>query len=139
MTEIGIEAPIAVRRPRSRFELFSNADPRTIEVLRHRHAARTPRRRGWLVRRMLVLADIVGLAAAFLTIELVFGAGSGSGNAFHPVLEYGLLLATLPGWIVIARLYSLYDQDEERTHHPTTDDFVGVFHLVTVSTWLFFA
>ena len=35
-------------------------------------------------------------------------------------------------------LYSLYDQDEERTHHPTTDDFVGVFHLVTIGTWVMF-
>src|SRR6266550_960002 len=139
MTEIGIEAPVVVARPRSRFELFSNADPRTIEVLRHRHASSTPRRRGWLVRRMLVLADVVALAAAFLTIELLYGAGSGAGNTLHPAFEYLLLLATLPGWIVIARLYSLYDQDEERTHHPTTDDLVGVFHLVTVCTWLFFA
>ena len=48
-----------------------------------------------------------------------------------------LLLATLPGWIVIAKLYRLYDQDEERTHHPTTDDLAGVFHLVTVGVWLF--
>jgi exopolysaccharide biosynthesis polyprenyl glycosylphosphotransferase len=139
MTEIGIEAPIAVKRPRSVFELFSNADPRTLEVLRHRHAARTPRRRGWLVRRMLVLADVLSLAVAFLAIELLFGTGSGTGNAVHPALEYALLMATLPGWIVIARLYSLYDQDDERTHHPTTDDLVGVFHVVTVCTWLFYA
>ena len=88
---------------------------------------------------MLVLADVVALAAAFLTIELLYGAGSGAGNTLHPVFEYALLLATVPGWIVIARLYSLYDQDEERTHHPTTDDLAGVFHLVTVCTWLFFA
>ena len=88
---------------------------------------------------MLVLADVVALAAAFLTIELLYGAGSGTGNTLHPAFEYALLLATVPGWIVIARLYSLYDQDEERTHHPTTDDLAGVFHLVTVCTWLFFA
>jgi len=138
MTEIGIEAPVAVPRG-SRFELYSNADPRTIEVLRHRQGARKPRRRGWLVRRMLVLADVVGLAAAFLIVELVFGSGSGVDNTMHPALEYALLATTLPLWIVIARLYRLYDQDEERTHHPTTDDVVRVFHLVTVCTWISFA
>jgi exopolysaccharide biosynthesis polyprenyl glycosylphosphotransferase len=135
MTEIGIEAPVAVPR----FELFSNADPRTMEVLRHRNATRRPRRRGWLVRRMLVLADVVGLAVAFLLVELLFGAGSGAGNSVDQGLEYAVLAATLPGWIVIARLYRLYDQDEERTHHPTTDDIVRVFHLVTVCTWTSFA
>ena len=86
-----------------------------------------------------MLADLAGLATAIVTVELLFGTGGGTGNTVHPVLESLLLLATLPGWIVIARLYRLYDQDEERTHHPTTDDLVRVFHLVTVCTWLFFA
>ncbi len=74
-----------------------------------------------------------------VTVELIFGQGSGAANRVHPLLEALVLLATLPGWIVIARFYRLYDQDEERTHHPTTDDLVGVFHLVTVCTWLFYA
>ena len=139
MTEIGMEAPAGVPQAPSHFDLFAKADARTIEVLQHRRAARTPRRRGWLVRRMLVLADVVGLTAAFLTVELSFGTGAGVGNSLHPTLEYALLAATLPAWIVIARLYSLYDQDEERTHHPTTDDIVRVFHLVTVCTWTSFA
>ena len=39
----------------------------------------------------------------------------------------------------MAKLYGLYDRDEERTDHSTVDDLVGVFHLVTVGTWLFFA
>jgi exopolysaccharide biosynthesis polyprenyl glycosylphosphotransferase len=38
---------------------------------------------------------------------------------------------------VIAKLYGLYDRDEERTDHSTADDFSGVFHMVTVCTWLF--
>ncbi len=46
-------------------------------------------------------------------------------------------LLTLPGWVVVAKLYGLYDHDEERTDHSTTDDFAGVFHMVTVCTWLF--
>jgi exopolysaccharide biosynthesis polyprenyl glycosylphosphotransferase len=39
---------------------------------------------------------------------------------------------------VVAKLYGLYDLDEERTDHSTTDDLVPVLHLVTVGTWLFF-
>ncbi|TMM11504.1 MAG: hypothetical protein E6F98_10775, partial [Actinobacteria bacterium] len=46
---------------------------------------------------------------------------------------------SLPAWVVIAKLYGLYDHDEERTDHSTVDDFSGVFHMVTVCTWLFWA
>jgi exopolysaccharide biosynthesis polyprenyl glycosylphosphotransferase len=107
------------------------ANQRTLEILERRRSSGKSRRRGWLMRRMLLLADVAALATTFAIVELVFGTGSG--------LHYGLLLATLPGWILIARLYGLYDQDEERTHHPTSDELTRVFHLVTVGVWLLFA
>jgi len=94
-------------------------------------------RRGWLVRRMLVLADVVGLTLAFLVTQLAFGT-TGSRNGIVGAPEMLVFLCSLPVWIMIARLYRLYDADEERTHHPTTDDIVGVFHLVTIGTWVFF-
>ena len=53
-----------------------------------------------------------------------------------PSWNWLLFLAALPAWVVAAKLYSLYDRDEERTDHSTVDDFTGVFHLVTVSVWL---
>ena len=40
---------------------------------------------------------------------------------------------------MVTKLYGLYDHDEERTDHSTADDVVGVFHMVTVCAWLFFA
>jgi exopolysaccharide biosynthesis polyprenyl glycosylphosphotransferase len=46
---------------------------------------------------------------------------------------------TLPVWIAVAKLYALYDHDEERTDHTTVDDIVGVFHVVTVGAWLLVA
>jgi exopolysaccharide biosynthesis polyprenyl glycosylphosphotransferase len=125
--------------PRPLRETGALANKRTLQILEHRRSARRPHRRGRLVRRMLVLADILGLAITFAAVEVLFGAGSGAANRLHPGVELGVLLVTLPGWIVLARLYGLYDQDEERTHHPTTDDVSGVFHLVTVGTWILFA
>ncbi len=53
--------------------------------------------------------------------------------------EIIVFLLTLPAWVVVAKLYGLYDHDEERTDHSTTDDLAGVFHMVTVCTWLFWA
>jgi exopolysaccharide biosynthesis polyprenyl glycosylphosphotransferase len=112
------------------------ADRRTLEILERRRTS-NPHRRGWLVRRLLALADVVGLVVAFAAVEIVFGAGWRSREAIGSA-DLLVLLVTLPGWIVIAKLYRLYDQDEERTHHPTSDDFSRVFHLVTVGGWLFF-
>ena len=144
MAEIGTEAtlPLYERSGVASAAIFGDlagiADRRTLQILERRRTS-NPHRRGWLVRRLLVLADVVGLVLAFAAVELVFGAGGGASNRATSLQESLLLLATLPGWIVIAKLYGLYDQDEERTHHPTTDDFSGVFHLVTVGVWLFFA
>jgi exopolysaccharide biosynthesis polyprenyl glycosylphosphotransferase len=86
---------------------------------------------------MLVLADLVGLLAAFLIAEATFGYyGSGS---VAPWLEVVLFALTLPMWVIVAKLYGLYDRDEERTDNSTTDDISAVFHLVTVGAWLVFA
>jgi exopolysaccharide biosynthesis polyprenyl glycosylphosphotransferase len=144
MAELGTEASLPFYEQssipsRAIFgDLAGVADRRTMEILERRRTSH-PHRRGWLVRRLLVLADVVGLVLAFVLVEVAFGFGGGAGNRVSGLEESLLFVATLPGWIVIAKLYRLYDQDEERTHHPTTDDFSGVFHLVTVGVWLIFA
>ena len=100
------------------------------------------RRRGWLVRRVLVAADAVGLTLAFFAAQLSFdprGRPAASFDAIEPLTEFGLFALTLPVWIIVARLYGLYDRDERRTHHTTTDDLVGVFHLVTVGAFVLLA
>src|SRR5438034_959784 len=51
----------------------------------------------------------------------------------------GFRRSRLPVWVVAAKLYGLYDHDDERTDHSTADDASGVFHLVTVLVWLLFA
>ena len=81
------------------------------------------------VRRRLIIADALGLALAFLAAELLFG-GTVPADRLSLTQEYLLFVATLPGWVAVAKLYGLYDHDEERTDHSTIDDVVGVFHLV---------
>jgi exopolysaccharide biosynthesis polyprenyl glycosylphosphotransferase len=100
-------------------------------------AAAPKRRRGWLVRRVLVAADVLGLLLAFATAELIV-VGPGSGR-FDAPTEIFAFLATIPGWVLTARLYGLYAQDDQRTNHTTTDEVANVFNMVTVCTWLFFA
>jgi exopolysaccharide biosynthesis polyprenyl glycosylphosphotransferase len=97
------------------------------------------RRRGWLVRRMLLLADAVGLVAAFLLAESLVAAHQPAAGQLDTVVELILFFVSLPAWIVTAKLYGLYDKDEERADHSTADEVGGVFHMITVGTWLFFA
>ena len=56
-------------------------------------------------------------------------ARSAPPDGLSPGWECALFLLTLPAWIVGAKLYELYDLDEERADHTTVDDFVGS------STW----
>jgi exopolysaccharide biosynthesis polyprenyl glycosylphosphotransferase len=110
---------------------------RTLEIVGRRRQAAVVHRRGWLIRRLLLLTDLLGLLGAFLLAELIFaGTNAGAGN---PSLEIVLFSATLPGWVVVARLYGLYSQDDRRTNHTTVDEVASIFHMVTVSTWLFFS
>jgi exopolysaccharide biosynthesis polyprenyl glycosylphosphotransferase len=110
---------------------------RIIAVHEQRRRSRLIRRRGWLVRRALLVADLLGLTLAFLITETVFGTGHGW-QRVQPH-EAALLAMTLPVWVLVAKIYGLYDRDQERTDHSTVDDFTGVLHLVTVGVWLVFA
>lgn len=93
-------------------------------------------RRGWLVRRALVAADLTGLLVSFLIAEEIAGQ---RGLPVRLSFETLLFAITIPVWVLMAKIYGLYERDEERTEHTTVDDFVGVFHLVTVGVWLLFA
>jgi len=118
-------------------ELESALDPRTREILERRRASGVVRRRGWLVRRMLAAADVLGLTLAFFFALWFFNGDSATAltDRIDPRLEALFFLLTLPAWVVMAKLYGLYERDEERTDHSTADDFGGVFHMITVGAW----
>jgi exopolysaccharide biosynthesis polyprenyl glycosylphosphotransferase len=119
-------SPGAAGRPAS-----TAAVERPLELLGSgvHHAGR---RRGWLIRRVLLFADVLGLTLAFMAAQILFAPAGEVGQQ----AEVLLFLATLPGWILVAKLYGLYDHDEARTDHSSVDDFVGVFHLASVGAWL---
>jgi exopolysaccharide biosynthesis polyprenyl glycosylphosphotransferase len=117
-------------------DLLDALDARTRAIIERQRRLSTPRGRGWLIRRMLLLADVTGLGVAFLIADAIFGSRGGmDGVSLHA--EFLVFFLTLPGWVVLAKLHGLYERDEERADHSTIDDVVGVFHLVTVGAWLF--
>jgi exopolysaccharide biosynthesis polyprenyl glycosylphosphotransferase len=118
-------------------ELEGAVDERTLRIIGHRRRTAVVRRRGWLVRRALLLADVTGLVLAFLASWILTGEHTTGGIPLR--LEIDVFLLTLPLWVVAAKVYGLYDRDEERTDHSTVDDVVGVFHVVTVGSFVLFA
>jgi exopolysaccharide biosynthesis polyprenyl glycosylphosphotransferase len=102
-----------------------------IEIRRRARAA--------AVRRSLIVADILGLSLAFALALSVYGSRSSATNALVPAAEFGLFMATVPAWLVLAKLIGLYDQDEKHTGHSTVDDVLPIVTLVTFGSWLLYA
>jgi exopolysaccharide biosynthesis polyprenyl glycosylphosphotransferase len=115
-------------------------DGRTAAILERRGIDGTarrnsaPRRRGWLVRRALLGADLTSLVLAFVLAKLIVSGGPGD----QPGLQFAVLALMLPLWVTAAKLYGLYERDEEHVDHSTVDEVVGVFHLVTLGAWFYF-
>ena len=95
------------------------------------HAIPARSRRRALMRGALAAADVIGLVLAFVLIELLIGSG-GSRDSIPLGTEIGLFLLSLPFWLLGAKLFGLYDRDDERASHSTSDDLVRVFLLMTV-------
>jgi exopolysaccharide biosynthesis polyprenyl glycosylphosphotransferase len=87
------------------------------------------------MRRTLAAADVVGLTLAFLCVELLFGS-TGGDDAIGIWAEVGVFTLTLPIWVLAAKVFGLYDRDEERADHSTGDELARVFLLVTVGAFV---
>ncbi len=118
--------------------VLESLDARTIEILERRRGIAIVKRRGWLMRRMLVASDLAGLALSFALTQWIYGMQTNGGRVelAEEALIFGL---TLPLWVLGAKLYGLYDRDEERANHSTMDDVPGIFQLVTIVSWLLLA
>jgi exopolysaccharide biosynthesis polyprenyl glycosylphosphotransferase len=90
---------------------------------------------GWtsrdpLRRRMLALADVCTVASVAATLEAL---GPGVSAALGALLF-------LPGWILAAKLYGLYDRDHRTLRHLTVDElpFLIVWAITSVASLAFF-
>jgi exopolysaccharide biosynthesis polyprenyl glycosylphosphotransferase len=116
-------------------ELRFIIDQKTLDILDRRRRTSVVKRRGWLVRRMLLLADLTGLVLAMLITEFVVTLRGPAPDSVDS--EIAVFLVALPLWIVVAKIYGLYDRDEEVMDHSGIDEFTGVFHMIIVCTWFF--
>jgi exopolysaccharide biosynthesis polyprenyl glycosylphosphotransferase len=95
------------------------------------------RPRGWLMRRLLLVADAVGLMSAFLLALVLASPNTVAADAVRMRWEIIFFVASLPLWALLFRVHGLYDRDEEQTDHSTVDDVFGVFQVVSLGTWGF--
>jgi exopolysaccharide biosynthesis polyprenyl glycosylphosphotransferase len=109
--------------------------PNTRGVIR-RHQERPSPRRGWLLRRTLLAADLVGLTLAFVVSELISGSRAGRLDTLSLRAEALLFIVCLPFFVLVARSYNLYARDKEDAVHSTIEEITGVFHLVTMGAWV---
>jgi exopolysaccharide biosynthesis polyprenyl glycosylphosphotransferase len=91
----------------------------------------TERRRAWLLRRALLGADTLTLGVSFLLVTRFLMPVEVAAS------QLALLLGVaLPGFVVIAKIYGLYDQDEERPEHSTADELGSIAHMLLTGVFV---
>jgi exopolysaccharide biosynthesis polyprenyl glycosylphosphotransferase len=76
------------------------------------------------LRRNLGLADVVSITLALVVSYAIFGPRG------HPIRDAVVVVASLPVWLLLMKVYGLYDADDKRISHSTVDDVPWVFHAV---------
>src|SRR5262249_41156399 len=127
-----------VGRPEARESRLIRTSDRSIAIVRERPQPQTsaavPARlnRDFVLRRLLVFADMTGVVGALVIATTLFGVADRLSTLF-----WGLV--TLPLWILIFKSYGLYDRDAKRVSHSTVDDLPWIFHSLLIgslATWV---
>jgi exopolysaccharide biosynthesis polyprenyl glycosylphosphotransferase len=114
-------------------ELTEQERARPAGVLSHKIArsgvlATSWGRRDRVVRRVLVLADLAAICLALAAAMVL------AGQRDEPLAPLVPLLLSLPVWILLFKLYGLYDRDIKRISHNTIDDVPWLFHALLIGT-----
>ena len=100
-------------------------------VERRRRVVERQQRRGRLIRRSLISADLVALIAVYAIVEMVV-LEPVRGADPKRIAFYAGFGAALLG---IMALHGLYGRDEVRADHSTIDDFASILHAVTLGAF----
>ena len=80
------------------------------------------------IQRLLVVADAIAIAAALMWAVAIGARSEGAGEQVAWALPY------LAVFLLLFKLYGLYDGDRRRLGHSTVDDIPGVFHAAVMGT-----
>ena len=87
--------------------------------------------------RLLLAADVAGLALGFVLSQLFFEPSSKAADQVSPEWEDLVFLRALPIWVLAAQLSGLYGRNGRRADHSTVDDLLAVFAVVTIGDLAF--
>jgi exopolysaccharide biosynthesis polyprenyl glycosylphosphotransferase len=95
--------------------------------------ARRPDERGYILRRLLVVADLLSLSLAFGLVELIGGLSGSEGYPIHT----DLLLLALGGpiWLLLAYAYGLYHVDSKRADYGVAEELGPIVQMATIWSW----
>jgi exopolysaccharide biosynthesis polyprenyl glycosylphosphotransferase len=82
-----------------------------------------------LLARALFAADVAALALAFGAVALLLGPPDGA-------LAAPLFACMLLAYAALAQLRGLYDCEQERPDHGTTDELPAIFQAVSAAAWV---
>ena len=111
--------------------------PSTDDVVRAPSSSAGLNARGGSLRRLVGVSDALALVLAFLLSGLVAPSMHGRSGS----LAVGLVLfaATLPAWLVGARLTGLYRLDERRANGGGVEEWLSIGRLMVIGTWVVLA
>jgi len=112
--------------------LLQSVDDETRELIARRRQSRKSKDRGWLLRRLLLAGDLLGLSLGFVLAAVASGL-----HGFDAWIGFAIFVVSFPVWVVGAKLLGLYDGDEAEADHTTLDDLGRVFLLVTAGAFGF--
>jgi exopolysaccharide biosynthesis polyprenyl glycosylphosphotransferase len=112
--------------------LLRSVDDETLELIARRRQSRKSKDRGWLLRRLLLAGDLLGLSLGFVLAAVASGV-----HGFDARIGFAIFVASFPVWVMGAKLLGLYDGDEAEADHTTLDDLGRVFLLVTTGAFGF--
>ena len=90
-------------------------------------------RHGYTFRRALLLADLLGLAAAIALADAALAAAGRGGLPLDPLL---ILVLFMPVWVFVALAVGLYHLPDRKVDHSFADELGPVFLVTTVWSWL---
>lgn len=88
-------------------------------------------RRDSLRRRLLALADVLALLAAYGLLWIVAPPP-------NPPSDDLLLIGALPLWVLLNKVLHLYDRDANLIHQSTLNELPKIFHSISLGTSLAF-
>ncbi len=94
----------------------------------------TPALRGYRIRRLLLVSDIIALVGAFGA--MVLANELASRDAYLHTAVVPVFFALMPAWLILAGLVGLYHLSERRVDESFADEIGPVIMVTTVWSWM---